>query len=103
QGSVKGLRAPGGFEIDMEWKDSKVIKLNVISKLGGNCRIRIANGTLLTGDVEMNSAKGENSNVFYEVNTIKTPLISSNANIAGLSIKETSLFDFQTEKNKTYN
>jgi alpha-L-fucosidase 2 len=103
QGSIKGLRAPGGFEIDMEWKDSKVIKLNVISKLGGNCRIRIANGTLLTGDVEMNSAKGENSNVFYEINTIKTPLISSSANITGLSIKETSLFDFQTEKNKTYN
>ena len=40
-GSVKGLRARGGFEIEnMEWKDGKIARLVIKSNEGGNCRIR---------------------------------------------------------------
>src|SRR5690606_24974992 len=43
-GSVKGLRAKGGFEIvDLTWQDGKVTRLEVKSTLGGNCRIRVPN------------------------------------------------------------
>lgn len=40
EGSIHGIRARGGFTIDMEWKKGKIIRLSVTSHLGGTCRIR---------------------------------------------------------------
>lgn len=39
-GSIKGVRARGGFTIDMEWKESRITRLSVTSHSGGTCRIR---------------------------------------------------------------
>ena len=39
-GSVKGLVARGGFEIDIEWTDGKLTKAVVRSRHGGICRLR---------------------------------------------------------------
>ena len=39
-GSVKGLVARGGYEIDIDWKDGKLVKAVVRSKLGGICKLR---------------------------------------------------------------
>jgi alpha-L-fucosidase 2 len=41
-GSIKGLRARGGFEVDMTWAEGKVVTLTVKSTLGKRCRIRSA-------------------------------------------------------------
>ncbi len=40
EGSVKGLRARGNFEVAMKWKDSKLTEATVISRLGNKVRIR---------------------------------------------------------------
>lgn len=40
-GSVQGLRARGGFIVDMAWKDGKVTKYRIASENGGNVNTRI--------------------------------------------------------------
>ena len=39
-GSVKGLRARGGFTIDMEWKGGKVTRIKMLSTTGETCKLR---------------------------------------------------------------
>jgi alpha-L-fucosidase 2 len=39
-GSVRGLRARGGFEVDEQWKDGKLTKATVTSGAGGSARLR---------------------------------------------------------------
>ena len=40
EGSVKGLVARGGYEVDIDWKDGRLTKAVIRSRLGGKCRIR---------------------------------------------------------------
>ena len=101
-GSVKGLKARGGFEIDLDWKDSKLTQFTIKSTLGGNARIRIAKNLNLKSKTVLNSAKGENTNEYYQVNSIKNPLKSDKAELKGFPIPETELFDFKTEKDGVY-
>lgn len=40
QGEVRGLRARGGFEVDMKWQEGRLTAARILSHLGGPCRIR---------------------------------------------------------------
>lgn len=40
EGHIKGVRTRGGFTVDVEWKNGKVVALAIRSERGGVCRIR---------------------------------------------------------------
>ena len=39
-GSVDGLLAQGGFEVDMDWAEGKLFNMNITSKNGGDCAVK---------------------------------------------------------------
>ncbi len=99
-GSIKGLRARGGFVVeDLVWQDGKITKLVIRSTLGGNCRIR--SNQPLKATQELKKASGENSNPFYQVTPVAEPLIHTK-DVKPLEFAATNLYDVATEKGKTY-
>ena len=63
-GSVRGLMARGGFEIDMTWKDGRLTQAVIHSKYGGVCRLRSLTPLTARG---LKKAKGENPNPAFVV------------------------------------
>lgn len=53
-GSVKGLRARGGFEVDVTWQDAKLGQASIRSRNGGSAQLRYG---AVTRDVKL--SKGE--------------------------------------------
>ena len=102
EGSVTGLKARGGFEVDITWEEGKVKTFSIHSQLGGNCRIRIKNEIRSADGTGLINATGENSNPLFAVNNVKKPLISAKASIQEFHPEETFLYDFKTEKGKSY-
>jgi alpha-L-fucosidase 2 len=102
-GEIKGLRARGGFTIDMNWKDGKLTKLVIKSTLGGNCRLR-SHTPLLSENktIKLTESKGLNKNPFYELMEVRKPLISSKATLKGIALKNIYEYDFATTAGKTY-
>jgi alpha-L-fucosidase 2 len=102
-GSITGLRAIGGFEIvSMKWKDAKLEKIVVKSLLGGNLRLRAPNSMKFSTGGSLKSARGKNSNSFYQVEEIPAPLVSPKAKIIPAQLQATLVYDIPTQAGKSY-
>jgi alpha-L-fucosidase 2 len=102
-GSVKGLRARGGFEIeDMEWKNGIITKLVIKSTIGGNCRLRSYSQLKSNGNEKLKEVIGENSNPFYQIPEGKKLLISKKAKLNAVTIKNFFEYDLSTTPDSTY-
>jgi alpha-L-fucosidase 2 len=102
-GSVKGIRLRGGFEIEsMEWVNGEISKLVIKSTLGGNCRIRSYTKLRAEDRRNLKSAKGENRNPFYQTPGVKEPIISNKATLENVKLKNTFKYDIETKPGKRY-
>jgi len=63
-GKVRGLRARGGFEVDIEWRDGRLARAALQSLLGRPCRLRTNRAvTVSTGGNPIDVRRGEPAGV----------------------------------------
>jgi len=94
EGSVSGLRARGGFTVDMKWSDGKLSSAAVTSSIGGVLRIRSAVPLKGKG---VKPASGPCPNPLYAPANVK-----SAASAEGTSSPEYFEYDIKTRAGKTY-
>lgn len=94
---MSGLKARGGFEVAMAWKDGRLTQATVTSTLGGNLRIRSA--VPLKG---LKVAKGTNKNPFYDIPSDVKQRVNYPERIQPLpALQTTYLYDIPTKKGQT--
>ncbi len=100
-GRVSGLRARGGFEVSMEWKEGRLVRAEVLSRLGGVCRMRVSGDPRLTVDgAEARPAAGPNPNPFYRLHPTRLP-IGSGSTTTSLAPRPAAI-DFSTTAGGRY-
>ncbi|MNR56790.1 hypothetical protein D3C85_1774370 [compost metagenome] len=65
--------------------------------------MRTPNEILLKGNANFKIASGTNSNVFYQTDDVKKPVIATASTITPLDIAPSYLYDIETEKGNIYN
>lgn len=101
-GSVKGLRARGGFTVDMEWEDGALTRAVVRTSIGGNCRVR-SHVPLALKSAALAEAVGDNPNPYYFTAPNFSLQTGENAaKLELLDLPETFLVDFGTVVGKDY-
>ena len=98
-GSVRGLKARGGFEIDIDWHDGRLTRVAIRSSLGGVCRLRSLVPLRGKG---LQTARGNNPNPLFAVADVQQPIVSQKANIPTVQLKKTYLYDLKTTAGKEY-
>ncbi len=94
-GEVTGLRARGGFEVDLAWEEGVLTRAAIRSAIGGNCRIRSTVPLEGKGLVE---AAGKNPNPFFGTPHIKPPLNHSEAPLESTPPVTAYVYDLSTEQ-----
>ncbi len=93
EGEVKGLRARGGFNVDIRWADGELSSATLTSRNGGVLRIR--SYTPLQGDGLVKAA-GECPNPLYAPAEVKKVVVSPETTLTKPSLRHVYEYDIVT-------
>ena len=102
KGEVKGLRARGGFTVDIAWADGRITKVTIYSALGGTLRLRSYQP--LSGK-DLRPATGDCPNSFMAPADIIQPLSAKpapQADIIKPKVPEVYEYDLDTAPGQVY-
>ena len=99
-GDVKGLRARGGFTVDMAWNQGSLEKVVVRSSIGGTLRLRSYWPLQGKG---LQPAKGDCPNALLQPAQIKNPIKSPEwKSTEKASVREVYEYDIETKPGTSY-
>ncbi|RKO72283.1 glycoside hydrolase family 95 protein [Sphingobacterium puteale] len=99
EGWVKGIKARGGFEIEMQWEKGKIKEVRVFSALGGKLRLRTASALEGPG---IQLAKGHLSNALLASIRTPKPIQSAESHLKGIKLPHYYEYDVLTVPGKYY-
>ena len=100
-GKVKGLKARGGFIVDMEWANGKLTQATIRSTLGGNCRLR-TNTKVEVQNTAALAASGGNANSLFKFIDPGKPIIVEREKLGELVPHQGFVVDFATKSGVVY-
>ncbi|XHR97476.1 glycoside hydrolase family 95-like protein [Mucilaginibacter sp. UC70_90] len=100
-GSIKGIKARGNFEVTIDWKKGKLSKAIIKSNTGGNCRLRTPIPVKIV-EVSSKITVGANNNVLNAPPAIPAYQKADNAKLPDITFNKGHLIEFTTQKGKTY-
>lgn len=98
-GSITGLKARGGFIVDIEWKESKVTRLVLKSNLDGICLLRLPN-TLKATNVKLSPKSSINA--LNKSAEVAKALFAKGIKLTQLAQPKTESIVFQAKKGDIY-
>ncbi|QKJ32303.1 glycoside hydrolase family 95 protein [Mucilaginibacter mali] len=100
-GTIKGIKARGNFEVGISWKKGKLTSATIKSNDGGNCRLRTPGPVKIVG-VASTKASGTNTNPLVQMPVVPVYEKNNKNPLADISFNKGYVIDFKTEKGKTY-
>ncbi|KJD31097.1 alpha-L-fucosidase [Tamlana nanhaiensis] len=101
-GEITGLKARGGFEVDLKWQNNTIETVKITSEIGGTLTLRSRTILFDKNGNTLKQSSIKNTNNLYKQAEIKSPLISSEAQVDTLNLPEYYIYNIETEKGGVY-